>query len=111
MLSFDYRDLDADIVEAESFMTADYAAQHSQLMNDLRSDIVAQQTVVDAQVMGSAVVRANGDRADVLVLVNQVTEKSDGKTFLLPVWATLQMARTDGTWRIDNVVNRGAVAE
>ena len=96
-------------------MTADYAAQHSQLMNDLRSDIVAQQTVVDAQVMGSAVVRANGDRADILVLVNQVTEKSDGKTFLLPVWATLQMARSDdgsdGTWLIDNVVNRGAVAE
>ncbi len=111
MLSFDYRDLDQNIVSAESFMTSDYAAKHSQLMNDLRGDIIAQQSVVDAEVMGSAVTRTTDAGVDVLVLVNQVTQRAAGKPFLLPVWATLQMVEQDGTWRVDNIVNRGAVGQ
>ncbi len=111
MLSFDYRDLDQGIVSAESFMTSDYAAKHSLLINDLRDDIVAQQTVVDAQVMGSAVTRTTAEGVDVLVLVNQVTQRATGQPFLLPVWATVQMVEQDGTWRVDNLVNRGAVSE
>ncbi len=111
VLSFDYRDLDQSIVAAESFMTAEYAAKHSQLMNDLRGDIAAQQTVVDAEVMGSAVTRTTDAGVDVLVLVNQITQRAAGKPFLLPVWATVQMVEQDGTWRVDNLVNRGAVGQ
>ena len=109
VLSYDYRKLDDDIVDAESHMTAAYAAQHSQLMSDIRGDVVQQKTIVDAQLKGSAIVRVTGDRADILVLVNQVTDKAGTDDFVLPVWATLQMVREDGRWLIDSITNEGAV--
>jgi Mce-associated membrane protein len=109
VLSYDYRTFDAGIVDAESYMTPDYRAEHSELMNDLRSDATSQKAVVQAQLKGSAIVRVTDDRADILVLVNQVIEKAGTADFVLPVWATLQMVEQDGQWLVDSVVNEGAV--
>jgi Mce-associated membrane protein len=110
VLSYDYRSLGEDIVEAGSYMTPGYAAKHNDLMNDLRGDIVAQKAIVDAQLQGSAVVRVGDDRADILVLVNHVTDKDGTEPFVIPVWVTLQMVNQDGEWLVDSVTNEGAVA-
>ncbi len=109
VLSYDYRTFDAGIADAESYMTTSYAAQHSQLMNDLRDDATAQKAIVKAEFKGSAIVRVTDDRADILVLINQVIQKADAADFVLPVWATLQMVQEDGTWRVDSIVNEGTV--
>lgn len=108
VLSYDYRSLADDVVEAESFMTTSYASEHSKLMSDLESDIAAQKMIVDAQLQGSGIVRVSGDRAEILVMVNQVTEKADTDPFLLPVWATLEMVNEDGEWLVDSITNDGA---
>ena len=64
---------------------------------------------MQAEFKGSAVVRVTDDRVDILVLINQVIHKADADDFVLPVWATLQMVQEDGTWRVDSIVNEGAV--
>jgi Mce-associated membrane protein len=109
VLSYDYRTFDAGIADAESYMTTKYAAEHAELMNDLRKDATKQKAVVTAEFKGSAIVRVTDDRADILVLINQVIKKADADDFVLPVWATLQMVQEDGTWRVDSIVNEGAV--
>ncbi len=109
VLSYDYRTFDAGIADAESYMTTSYAAEHSQLMNDLRDDATTQKAIVEAEFKGSAIVRVTDDRADILVLINQVIQKADAADFVLPVWATLQMVQEDGTWRVDSIVNEGTV--
>ncbi len=109
VLSYDYRTFDAGIADAESYMTTSYAAQHSQLMNDLRDDATEQKAIVEAEFKGSAIVRVTDDRADILVLINQVIQKADAADFVLPVWATLQMVLEDGTWQVDSIVNEGTV--
>jgi Mce-associated membrane protein len=109
VLSYDYRTFDAGIADAESYMTTKYAAAHSKLMNELRKDATSQKAVVQAEFKGSAIVRVTDDRADILVLINQVIHKADADDFVLPVWATLQMVQEDGTWRVDSIVNEGAV--
>ena len=109
VLSYDYRTFDEGLVDAQSYMTTDYRAEHSELMSDLRSDILKQKLIVEAQLQGSGIVRVTGDRADILVLINQVTQKADTKDFVLPVWATLQMVEEDGTWRVDSITNEGAI--
>jgi Mce-associated membrane protein len=109
VLSYDYRTFDAGIADAESYMTTQYAADHSKLMNELRKDATTQKAVVQAEFKGSAIVRVTDDRADILVLINQVIHKAGAEDFVLPVWATLQMVQDDGTWRVDSIVNEGAV--
>jgi Mce-associated membrane protein len=109
VLSYDYRSFDEGIVDAESYMTTDYRAEHSQLMNDLRSDATAQKAIVQAEFKGSGIVRVTDDRADILVLINQVIQKEGTADFVLPVWATLQMVEEDGAWLVDSVTNEGAV--
>jgi Mce-associated membrane protein len=109
VLSYDYRSFDEGIVDAESHMTTDYRAEHSQLMNDLRSDATAQKAIVRAEFKGSGIVRVTDDRADILVLINQVIQKEGTADFVLPVWATLQMVEEDGAWLVDSVTNEGAV--
>jgi Mce-associated membrane protein len=109
VLSYDYRTFDAGVVDAQSYLTKDYRVEHSELMSDLRSDVTAQKTVVSAEFKGSGVVRVTDDRADILVLINQVVQKADTTDFVLPVWATLQMVEEDGTWRVDGITNDGAV--
>ncbi len=109
VLSYDYRTFDAGIADAESYMTTSYAAEHSELMNDLRQDATAQKAIVQAEFKGSAVVRVTDGGVDILVLINQVIQKANAEDFVLPVWATLQMVQEDGTWRVDSIVNEGAV--
>ncbi len=107
-LTYDYRSFDEDVVEAESYMTTEQAAEHSDLMNLLRDSAVAQKTIVEAQLQGSGVARVNGDMAEILVMVNQLTEKTGTEPFLLPVWATLRMVHEDGEWLVDEISNEGA---
>jgi Mce-associated membrane protein len=109
VLSYDYRTFDAGVVDAQSYLTKDYRVEHSELMSDLRSDATAQKTVVRAEFKGSGIVRVTDDRADILVLINQVVQKADTTDFVLPVWATLQMVEEDDTWRVDGITNDGAV--
>ncbi len=109
VLSYDYRTFDEDVVDAESYMTTDHSVEHSELMNDLRPDVTSQKLVVEAEFKGSGIVRVTDDRADILILVNQVVRKAGSESFVLPVWATLQMVEEDGTWLVDKVVNEGAV--
>jgi len=109
VLSYDYRTFDEGVVDAQSHLTKDYRVEHSELMNDLRSDVTAQKTIVSAEFKGAGIVRVTGDRADILVLINQVVQKADTTDFVLPVWATLQMVEEDGAWKVDSITNEGAV--
>ena len=109
VLSYDYRTFDEGVVDAESYMTPDYKAEHSKLMSQLRPDATSQKAIVQAEFKGSAIVRVTDDRADILVLINQVIQKAETDDFVLPVWATLQMVEDDGAWLVDSVTNEGAV--
>jgi Mce-associated membrane protein len=109
VLSYDYRTFEAGNADAQSYMTTSYAAKHAELMAGLAESAKEQKAIVRAEFMGSGVVRVTDDRADILVLINQVTDKEGSDDFVLPVWATLQMVQEDGTWRVDNIVTEGLV--
>ena len=109
VLSYDYRTFDDDIVDAESLMTTAYAAEHASSERHPRATSRSRRRSSTAEFKGSAVVRVTGDRADILVLVNQVTDKADSDDFVLPVWATLQMVQQDGTLAGRRHHQRGSV--
>lgn len=110
VLSYDFRDLDGNLVEAQSYMTDEYAVERSDLINDLRPTIEQTQTVVDAEVLSSAITRVTEDRVDVLAMVDQRTTQAGGEPTVFPMWSTLSMTRVDGEWRVAGVTTTGVPA-
>ncbi len=105
ILSYDYRTIDADFAEAAKYLTDEFAAKRTALFEQkadsgrtLRDEAVATKTVVTAAVAATGLTRVSegGDRATVVVYLNQDSQK--GKTAARPLlmWATLSMVSIDG---------------
>lgn len=110
VLSYDFRDLDGNLVEAQSYMTDEYAAERSELVNDLRPTIEQTQTVVDAEVLSSAISQVTENRVDVLTMVDQRTTQAGGEPTVFAMWSTLSMTQVDGEWRVAGVTTTGVPA-
>jgi Mce-associated membrane protein len=105
LLSYDYRTLDRDFARAGDRVTGgfakDYAATTSRVVRPAAQRYKA---VVRAQVQAAALVRAEADRATVLLFVDQTTTSTrlDGpKVDLNRVRMTL--TRVDGRWLVSDV--------
>ena len=110
VLTFDYRTLDEDSAEAETYLTDDYADKYRAGIESLVSDAAEQtQGSVQAEVRAVAVVPC-GDgcsdtRVDVLVFVDQVSRTSASKqprTALNRV--VFSMEKQADRWLVDDVV-------
>ena len=58
-------------------------------------------TVVDAEVVSSGVVRADNDRVQVFLLVDQArTNKAEPEPVVYKNWVTVTMEQVDGDWLV-----------
>ena len=110
LLTYDYRHLDEDKAAAEKVMTDAYRTGrdgkkgYDAVFEALRPSILSTQTVIAPKVVGSAIVRAEQDRVQVLVLVDRSrTNKADATPALFQDQATLTMQKVGGRWLIDDV--------
>ncbi|MEZ0577947.1 J domain-containing protein [Nocardioides sp. MH1] len=112
VLGYDYRTLDADFAEAEKYLTDDFAAQRTDLFDQktdagttLRDQVVSEKVVVTAVVRGTGLTRVSpeGDRATVVVYVDQESQKGRSEPRPLQMWATLSMVEDHGDWLIDDI--------
>jgi Mce-associated membrane protein len=112
VLSYDYRTLDADFAEAESYLTDDFAAKRSALFEQqaesgmtLREQVVSDKVVVTARTSGTGLTRVSedGDRATVVVYVDQDSQKGKDAPRSLRMWATLSMVADGDDWLLDDI--------
>lgn len=112
VLGYDYRTIDEDITNAASFETEDFAAQRADFFAEksgdgqtLRDQIVAAKAVVTAVVPSTGLTRVSpeGDRAIVVVFIDQESRKGKEAPRILRQWATLTMLEQDGNWLIDDI--------
>ncbi|MFT4262423.1 MAG: hypothetical protein QM572_03490 [Nocardioides sp.] len=107
VLTYDYRTLDDDEKEAESYLTASYRRTFADLWQTIEDNAPAAKTVITAKVVGSGVVHATPGRVQVLVLVDRPTSNTENTT---PVTyqdhVTLTMVKTGGVWLIDDLVTQ-----
>lgn len=112
VLSYDYRTLDANFAEAEAHLTDDFAAERAELFEQegepgvtLRDQIVQDKVVVTARVASHGLTRVSddGDRATVVVYVDQDSQRGKAAPRLLQMWASLSMVAEDGEWLIDDI--------
>lgn len=111
VLSYDYRKMPESIATAAGYLSDDLAADQKELLEKLTPDAVKQRAVVTANVLASGITRAQEDRADIVVFVNQDTIKGKAEPFVLKMWATLRMVKTDGRWLVDDIVTDGLISQ
>lgn len=112
VLSYDYRTLDEDFAEAEEFLTDEFAAKRTALFEEraesgltLREQVVSDKVVVTAAVAATGLTRvaSDGDRATIVVYVNQDSQKGEAAPRSLRMWATLSMVAEGDDWLLDDI--------
>jgi Mce-associated membrane protein len=106
LLSYDYQSLDADQEAAHDVITSGYRSRdYDDLFEVIRENAPATQTVVDVEVVASAVVRAGEDRAEILLFVDRpTTNKATTEPVVYKDQVTLTMQRVGDEWLVDDLV-------
>lgn len=105
VLSFDYRTLEEDAAAARSYMTSSYQEEkYDPLFSVIEENAANTETVVDVQVVDSAVTRTGDDRVDILLFVDRpTTNRANEEPVVYKDQATLTMAFVDGQWLVDDL--------
>ena len=105
ILSYDAKDIEESKAAAQPYLTGDYRKEYDKLFDG----IIAQNapstgTVLQAELVRSSVVRANDDRVQVFLLVDQTrTNKKFTEPQVYKNWVTVTMERVDGDWLVANM--------
>jgi Mce-associated membrane protein len=108
VLSYDYRHLDQDQAAADRYLTDSYRGGKQGYDNTFETLVkkaaVETQTVVSTKVVGAAVVRADSDRVQVLLLIDQPrTNKASPTPVVFQNQVTLTMAKVGSRWLVDDL--------
>jgi Mce-associated membrane protein len=107
VLSYDYRVLEESKQAALSYLTPDYAEEYEQLFESIIAvNAPSTQTVVEAEVQASGVVRTGPGLVDVLLFVDRPTVNREQTTpEVYKDQATLRMREIAGDWLVDCVIS------
>ncbi|MGH3317460.1 MAG: hypothetical protein ACRDO0_15070 [Nocardioidaceae bacterium] len=104
VLSYRYDTIDKDLAEAQRYLTDEFRPGYTASIGLVRREASRAQVTVEAEVLSSGVVEASGNRAEVLLFVNQTTTspaRSEPTTALNRV--VFSMVRRDGTWKVADI--------
>ncbi|ABL80235.1 MULTISPECIES: DnaJ domain-containing protein [unclassified Nocardioides] len=102
ILSYDATRLDESKAAAQQYLTGSLRTDYDNIFAGLiEKNAPATKTVVQASLVRSSIVRADGDRAQVFLLVNQTrTNKKYTEPQVYKNWVTLTMDKVDGEWLV-----------
>jgi Mce-associated membrane protein len=106
VLGYDYRTFDEDEQQASSYLTDDFAAERTKLLTGLKKDVEKGKVVVSAAATGTALTRVSddGDKAQVVVFIDQESKQGNGTPQPLRMWATFTLVRgEDDGWLLDDI--------
>ena len=106
VLSYDHRTLEQDQTEAHEWLTSDYREDYDELFAVLEENAPSTRTVVDVEMVASAVSRVSqeGDRVEVLLFVDRpTTNKVTKEPVVYKDQVTLTMELVDGNWLVDDL--------
>lgn len=108
VLSYNHKTMDEDLARLKGFLTARMAEKQSAAWPELTKEAQAQEIVVEATPTGTALTRVDpaGERATVVVFIDQYVEKKANEPFVLHMWATMSLVREGGEggrWLLDDL--------
>ncbi len=106
IVAVDFKKYAEEVDAAADLMTARFEEEYRTTAGDIEEQFVAQETVVQANVVAQGVVRSSRTRLEALVFLNQVVARvRDGKpeTVVTPFKVLVTMVHTDQGWFVDDL--------
>lgn len=108
VLSYNHKTMAADLERLKGFVTDQMADKQSKAWPEITKEAETQQIVVEATPTATALNRIDpgGNRATVVVFIDQYVTKKSAEPFVLRMWATLVLVReggADGRWLLDDI--------
>ena len=106
VLAYDWETLEQDREAAHEVITSDYREKYDQLFEVIEENAPSTRTVVEVEVIASAISRVNedGNRVSVLLFVNRpTTNRVTKEPVVYKDQVTLTMQRVEGEWLVDDV--------
>ena len=104
LLSYDYESLKANQEAAHEVVTSGYRSDYDDLFEVIKENAPSTQTVVEVEVIASAIVRAGDDRAEILLFVNRpTTNRATTEPVVYKDQVTLTMERVGEEWLVDDL--------
>ncbi|NYH78597.1 Mce-associated membrane protein [Actinopolyspora biskrensis] len=104
LFSYDYSNVGKTDKAAENLLVGKAVDQYDKMFETVREQAPEQKMVLTSTVTRSGVTLLEGDRAEVLLFVNQdatSTKSDDGGVY--PAQLTVQAEKRDGEWKISNM--------
>ena len=105
VLSYDYRTLEEDQAAAHDLITSDYREDdYDPLFEVISDNAPPTETVVEVEVIASAITRSGEDRVEVLLFVNRPTTNAQTQEpVVYKDQVTLTMEKVDDAWLVDDL--------
>lgn len=108
VLSYHHQTMAADLERRAAYMTDAFRAKTERGWPEITKEAETQQVVVEAKPAGTALTRvsADGDRATVVVFIDQYVSKAGKDPFVLRMWATFNLVKVAGSeskWLLDDL--------
>ncbi|MFB7597137.1 hypothetical protein [Streptomyces sp. NPDC056160] len=98
--------LDATERSARSVLTGKAARQYTELVGRIRADVAKQRVTLSTQAVRVGVIELHGDKARLLVFLDQVSRRDKGKAAAAAAQLTVTAQREDDQWRIVDIQTR-----
>ncbi|MGY1809100.1 hypothetical protein ACI8AF_17150 [Blastococcus sp. SYSU D00669] len=107
LTSFDYVTIDDDIEEARRITTGDLREETVQQLDSSRQQLTDSEAVVQTEVVGAAVTRADAERGTVLLVI-QSTQKTNTaeQAQVVRYRVEVELAKEDGRWLLSGLTGR-----
>ena len=105
ILSYDAKDIDGSKTAAQAYLTGDFRKEYDKLYDGvIAENAPSTGTVLEAKLVSSGLVRADDDRVQVFLLVDQSrTNKADKQPVVYKNWVTVTMENVDGDWLVSGL--------
>jgi len=105
ILSYDAKDIDGSKAAAQAYLTGDFRKEYDKLYDGvIAENAPSTGTVLEAKLVSSGLVRAEADRVQVFLLVDQTrTNKADKQPVVYKNWVTVTMENVDGDWLVSGL--------
>ena len=107
LTSFDYLTLDDDIAEAKRITTGDLQKETIDQFNSSRQQLGDSQAVVQTEVVGAAVTRADSEHGTVLLVIQSTQKTSaDEQAQVVRYRIEAELTKVDGRWVLSGLTGR-----
>jgi Mce-associated membrane protein len=107
LTSFDYLTLDDDIAQVKKIAIGDLQKESVDQLNSKRQDLTTQQAIVNTQVVGAAVTRADDSRGTVVLVIESTQQtKASTQPTVVRYRIEVQLQKVSGRWRLSGIAGR-----